>query len=282
MICCPTAMEKLVTTIIVDDEPATRRNLQRRLSSAGGFDVVAEGRNGSDALKLIRELKPQLVFLDVQMPGVDGFDVLRGLPEKSLPTIVFVTASDAFAIQAFKSNDLAYLLKPVTEAHFSELLSRLGEICGGKDAARYGKSLLGLQRQITGSPRAGPGGPGTRRGSRPLQRELPRLAIRDGGKTTWLKQNDIEWIDAAGDYMCVHAGRDTHILRETMKSLEGKLDPKILQRIHRSTIVNIRRVQGMRPHINGEFFLTLKGGHTVKLSRSYKSKLKYFEPLPGA
>jgi two-component system LytT family response regulator len=275
-------MEKLVKTIIVDDEAATRRSLKSRLSSAGNFDVVAEARSGSDALELIRELNPDLVFLDVQMPGMDGFDVLRGLPKKSLPTIIFLTASDAFAIQAFKSNKITYLIKPINEVRFSNLMAQLGEIGNGKHATRYRKSLVSLQRQITGSPRAVPGGPGTRRGGRPLTRDLPRLAIRDGGKTTWLKQHDIEWIDAAGDYMCVHAGRDTHILRETMKSLEEKLDPTILQRIHRSTIVNIQEVQGMRPHINGEFFLTLKRGHTVKLSRSYRSKLKYFRQLLNA
>jgi len=272
-------MEKLVKTIIVDDEAATRRSLNRRLSSAGGFDIVAEARNGTDALDLIRKLQPELVFLDVQMPGMDGFDVLRGLPRKSLPTIVFVTANDAVAIQAFRANEVAYLRKPVAAADFSDVLDRLETICGGKRAAGYRRALACLQRQISSPAPAGRGGPGKQRGARTQSSDLPRLAIRDGGKTTWLKQQDIEWIDAAGDYMCVHAGRETHIMRETMKALEQQLDPAILQRIHRSTIVNIQQVQDIQPHINGEFFLTLKRGHTVKLSRTYKDKLKHFRQL---
>ena len=277
MICCQTAMQKLVKTIIVDDEAAYRRKLKRRLSSAGGFDIVAEARGGSDALDLIRRLRPDLVFLDVQMPGMDGFDVLRGVPQKSLPAIVFVTASDDFAVQAFKAAEVAYLLKPIADAQFSKILAGLSEILGGKQAACYRKCLLDLQHQISRPGGAGAGGPRVRRGIRSQGRDLPRLAIRDGGKTTWLRQEDIEWIDAAGDYMCVHAGRDTHIMRETMKALEEKLDPSILQRIHRSTIVNINQVQGMREHINGEYFLTLRRGHTVKLSRTYKDKLKHFD-----
>ena len=272
-------MEKLVKTIIVDHEAATRRTLGRRLSTNGGFDIVAEARNGADALDLIRKLRPELVFLDVQMPGMDGFDVLRGLPRKSLPAIVFVTASDAVAIQAFKANEIAYLRKPVAEAEFANVVVRLETICGGKRAAGYRRSLACLQRQISNPPQAARGGPGMQRGGRSQKSAMPRLAIRDSGRTTWLRQQDIEWIDAAGDYMCVHAGRDTHIMRETMKALEQKLDPAILQRIHRSTIVNVHQVQDISPHINGEFFLTLKRGHTVKLSRTYKGKLKHFRQL---
>lgn len=279
MICCQTAMEKLVKTIIVDDEAATRRSLKRRLSSAGDFDIVAEARTGADALDLIRKLEPELVFLDVQMPGMDGFDVLRGLAQKSLPTIVFVTASDDFAIQAFKAEEVAYLLKPIADGQFAKILARLNEILGSRQAAHYRKCLVGLQRRISSPPT---GGPRARRGIRSRSPDLPRLAIRDGGKTTWLRQEDIEWIDAAGDYMCVHAGRDTHIMRETMKALEEKLDPSILQRIHRSTIVNVNQVRSMRPHINGEYFLTLKRGNMVKLSRTYKDKLKHFDQLRRA
>ena len=143
-------------------------------------------------------------------------------------------------------------------------------------ALRHRESLLRLVGQITGRH---VGTMDDIRGTgvdRLKRRDPPKLAIKDGGSTTWLRQDEIEWIDAAGDYMCVHANGETYILRQTMKKLEAELDPAILQRVHRSTIVNVKRVREMRAHINGEYFLTLSNGHTVKLSRSYKDKLRHF------
>jgi two-component system LytT family response regulator len=139
------------------------------------------------------------------------------------------------------------------------------------------KSLLELVGQITGQPVRSMRELTARGIDRLKKKESPRLAIRDGGRTTWIKQEDIEWIDAAGDYMCVHSGGETYIMRMTMKKLEKELDPAILQRIHRSTIVNVNAVREMQAHINGEYFLTLQSGHTIKLSRSYKDKLRFFQ-----
>jgi two-component system, LytTR family, response regulator len=216
------------------------------------------------------------VFLDIQMPGMDGFDVLRALEPGELPAIVFVTAFDDYAIKAFEAHALDYLLKPIEDSRLTEALDRVREHRERKRAVEHRKSLLELVGQITGQPIRSMRELAARGVDKLKRKEAPKLAIRDGGRTTWVKQEDIEWIDAAGDYMCVHAEGETYIMRMTMKQLENELDPGILQRIHRSTIVNVNRVREMQAHINGEYFLTLNGGHTVKLSRSYKEKLRHF------
>lgn len=269
-------MENPLKTIIVDDESLARRGLKHRLKDVNDVDIVAEAANGREALKLIRERSPDLVFLDIQMPGMDGFDVLRALEPGELPAIVFVTAFDDYAIKAFEAHALDYLLKPIEDSRLAEALDRVREHRERKRAVEHRKSLLELVGQITGQPIRSMHDLAARGVDRLKRKEAPKLAIRDGGRTTWVKQEDIEWIDAAGDYMCVHAEGETYIMRMTMKQLEKELDPDILQRIHRSTIVNVNRVREMQAHINGEYFLTLNGGHTVKLSRSYKEKLRHF------
>ena len=276
MLCFHRSMSTTLKTIIVDDESLARRGLKHRLGEAAGVDIVAEAANGREALKLIREHDPDLVFLDIQMPGMDGFDVLRALPEKGMPAIVFVTAFDEYAIKAFEAHALDYLLKPIEDERLAEALERVREQHERKKALEHKKSLLQLVSQISGQPVRSMRELKARGVDRLKKKETPRLAIRDGGRTTWVNQKDIEWIDAAGDYMCVHAGGETHIMRMTMKQLEKELDPTILQRIHRSTIVNVGQVREMQSHMNGEYFLTLKSGQKVKLSRSYKHKLRYF------
>ncbi|MGD2129000.1 MAG: response regulator [Lysobacterales bacterium] len=275
-------MSDLLKTLIVDDEALARRGLRHRLKDVLDVEIVAEARNGREALELIRSDAPDLVFLDIQMPGMDGFDVLRALAPEEMPAIVFVTAFDDYAIRAFESNALDYLLKPIEDTRLSEALERVRTIRDQKQAVNHRRSLLQLVGQITGQQVRNMKEVKARGIDRLKKRERPRLAIRDGGTTTWLQQDEIEWIDAAGDYMCIHCGGETHILRMTMKKLERELDPNILQRVHRSTIVNVGQVKSMRAHINGEYFLTLRSGHTVKLSRSYKKKLTYFgrEPTP--
>jgi len=269
-------MGDLLKTIIVDDEALARRGLKHRLKDMPDVDIVAEARNGREALTLIRSDPPDLVFLDIQMPGMDGFDVLRALAPEEMPAIVFVTAFDAYAIKAFEANALDYLLKPIEDVRLGEALDRVRKNRDHKRAVKHRRSLLQLVGQITGQPVRSMKELKARGIDRLKKREQPRLAIRDGGTTTWLQQEDIEWIDAAGDYMCVHSGGETYILRMTMKQLEKELDPEILQRVHRSTIVNVGQVKSMRAHINGEYFLTLQSGHTLKLSRSYKEKLRLF------
>jgi two-component system LytT family response regulator len=269
-------MENPLKTIIVDDESLARRGLKHRLKDVNDVEIVAEAANGREALKLIRERNPDLVFLDIQMPGMDGFDVLRALAPGELPAIVFVTAFDDYAIKAFEAHALDYLLKPIEDSRLTEALDRVREHRERKRAVEHRKSLLELVGQITGQPVGSMRELAARGVDKLKRKETPKLAIRDGGRTTWVKQEDIEWIDAAGDYMCVHAEGETYIMRMTMKQLENELDSTILQRVHRSTIVNVKRVREMQAHINGEYFLTLNGGHTVKLSRSYKEKLRHF------
>jgi two-component system LytT family response regulator len=276
MICLNMVMTHLLKTIIVDDEALARRGLKLRLSRRDDVEIVAEAKNGREALDLIHEYEPDLVFLDIQMPGMDGFDVLRGLSPEDMPAIVFVTAFNDYAIKAFEANALDYLLKPIEDSRLSEALDRVTENLDQRQALKHRNSLLQLVGDITGEPVGSMEELSARDVESMKKKEIPKLEIKDGSRTTWIPQDEIEWIDAAGDYMCVHAGGETHILRMTMKILEASLDPDYLHRIHRSTIVNIHQVKEMQAHINGEYFLTLNGGHTVKLSRTYKDKLKLF------
>jgi len=276
MICLNMVMTHLLKTIIVDDEALARRGLKLRLSGRDDVEVIAEARNGHEALDMIREYEPDLVFLDIQMPGMDGFGVLRELSAEDMPAVVFVTAFNDYAIKAFEANALDYLLKPIEDDRLSEALDRVAENLDQRQALKHKKSLLQLVGDITGEAVGSMEELSTRDVESMKKKEIPKLEIKDGNRTTWVPQNEIEWIDAAGDYMCVHAGGETHIMRMTMKKLEASLDPDFLHRIHRSTIVNIHQVKEMRAHINGEYFLTLNGGHTVKLSRTYKDKLNLF------
>jgi len=265
-----------IRTLIVDDEVLSRRGVEIRLRSAGDFEIVAQCANGREALAAIQQYKPDLVFLDIQMPGMSGFEVLAHLPYDSLPLVVFVTAYDQYAIQAFEARAIDYLLKPIDEARFATALTRVREHVCARNAAEQRDRLMQVIAEITGC------------GELVLEELLEHgrkaigaahpevLPIRQGRETVRVPVSSIGWIDAAGDYMCIHAGGDTHILRGTMKELEQILDPRLFQRVHRSTIVNLRLVRSLRAHMNGEYFLTLEGGHELKLSRSYRDKVEYF------
>jgi two-component system LytT family response regulator len=270
-----TAAANIIKTLIVDDEALARRGLKHRLQHINDVHIIGEARNGREALTLIREHQPDLVFLDIQMPGMSGFDVVRELGSGEFPAVVFVTAFDEFAVRAFEAHAVDYILKPIEEDRLLDALQRVRERQHARQARKDRLSLLKLVSELAGTAItsvediAG-------KGIRALKKEPSRLAIKDAGKTTWVLQEDIEWIDAAGDYMCVHAGGQTLIMRKTMKELDQELDTTILQRIHRSTIVNVKQVKEMQSHINGEYFLTLKSGNVVKLSRTYKDKLRLF------
>ncbi|MFB9067215.1 LytR/AlgR family response regulator transcription factor [Pseudofulvimonas gallinarii] len=268
--------DQTLRTLIVDDEPLARRGLRLRLAGETDIDIIGECTNGEEAVRVIAAEKPDLVFLDVQMPGLDGFGVLRRLPLSNLPMVVFVTAFDHYAIGAFEASAVDYLLKPVEEARLSQALFRVREQAQARAASEQRDQLLELLGSVTGRPELSLEDALAAGAALPDSRRPVRLAIRDGGKTVLVEETDIDWIDAAGDYMCIHAKGDTHILRGTLRELEAKLDADRFARIHRSTIVNIARVRELRPHINGEYFLTLDGGHEVKLSRSYRDQLRRF------
>jgi len=269
--------QKVLTTLIVDDESLARRGLKHRLKDIDDIEVIGEARNGREALALIAEKQPDLVFLDIQMPGINGFEVVQQLDIKTMPIILFLTAYDEYAVQAFEVNALDYILKPIDEERLHQVLDKVRTSFNQKRALKHKRLLLKLASDISGESINSFDELENTDPDDLTAKEPSRLAIRDGGKTTWVTQTEIEWIDAAGDYMCVQANGVTHIMRKTMKELEQELDDKILQRIHRSTIVNVTMVKEMESHINGEYFLTLDSGHRVKLSRTYKEKLKLFK-----
>jgi len=264
----------ILNALLVDDEALARRGLKHRLARIPDINVTGEAKNGREAVRKIRELSPDIVFLDIQMPGMDGFDVIMELKDEVLPAVIFVTAYDEFAIKAFEVSAIDYLLKPIEDERLTEALAKARKLLKRRQADSQKKMLLKLVSEITGESVKSIAELKKKEQHKIKRKEPKKLAIRDGGKTTWVKQDDIEWIDAAGDYMCVHALGETHIMRKTMKELETELDTSFLQSIHRSTIVNVNQIKEMQSHINGEYFLTLNGGHTVKLSRTYKNKLK--------
>ena len=268
--------QQILKTLIVDDESLARRGLLLRLKNIADIEIVGEARNGREALNLISEKKPDLVFLDIQMPGISGFEVVQQLDIDTMPVILFLTAYDEYAVRAFEVNALDYILKPIDEERLHQVLDKVRANLNQKRALKHKQLLLKLVSDISGETISSFEELEEKDVSDLVQKEPSRLAIRDGGRTTWVNQDDIEWIDAAGDYMCVQALGVTYIMRKTMKALEKVLDGNILQRIHRSTIVNVSQVKEMESHINGEYFLTLESGHRVKLSRTYKDKLKLF------
>ena len=221
--------------------------------------------------------RPDLVFLDVQMPGLSGFDVLAHMPQESLPLVVFITAYDQYAMRAFEARAVDYLLKPIDD---ERSMQRWSDVSGrARSRATPPISVIGsmeIVAEITGSGEIGLEEL-LERGTAALGVRQPQvLPIRQGRKTVRVPIPAIQWVDAAGDYMCVHAEGDTHILAGTMKELEEILDPRLFQRVHRSTIVNLRFVKSLRAHMNGEYFLTLEGGQELKLSRTYRDKVEHF------
>ena len=266
-------------TLIVDDEPLARRGLELRLQHHGDVEIVGEAGNGREAFHAISSLKPDLMFLDVQMPGVDGFELLRAVPATLMPLTVFVTAYDQYALAAFAASALDYLLKPVDDARLEQALARAREQLAHRAASDQCEQLLKLIASLPDQPPlsliepAASEAPAHANGAA-SNKAGDKLAIRDGQRIVRVEIEAIQWIDAAGDYMCIHAANETHVLRATMRDLEHRLDPRRFQRVHRSTIVNLARVKEMRPHVNGEYFLLLDSGHELKLSRTYKDKIR--------
>jgi two-component system LytT family response regulator len=258
-------------TLIVDDEPLARRGLELRLAEEEDIRIVAQCANGEEAVRAVAEHAPDLMFLDIQMPGLDGFGTLRSIPASQMPLVVFVTAYDHYAIRAFEASAVDYLLKPIDESRLAQALYRVRQSQRERQAESHCAKLLSLLGEVSGQPgltleKVLEGEP------LKLKRD-DKLAIKDGQRIVRVEPASIRWIDAAGDYMCIHTDAETHILRATMRELEQQLDPRRFQRVHRSTIVNLDRVREMRPHINGEYFLALDSGNEIKLSRSYKDKI---------
>ena len=268
--------QRKLRTLLVDDEALSRRGLELRLRVANDIDIVGECANGREALASIRELQPDLVFLDIQMPGLSGFDVLAELQPHELPMIVFVTAYDRFAVQAFEARAIDYVLKPVDDARLAATLTHVRELFEQRAAIAERNQLVNLLAELRGSGEFDP------ERSSAMAQTPDWLPIRSGRETVRVPVESIEWVDAAGDYLCIHASGHTHILRATMREMENLLDPRLFQRVHRSTIVNLTRVKSLRAHMNGEYFLKLDGGQELKLSRTYRDKVEYFLKRPRA
>jgi two-component system LytT family response regulator len=238
------------------------------------IEVVMECSNGQEALNGIVEHKPDLIFLDIQMPVMNGFDVISNLQQDNMPLVVFVTAFDQYALEAFDVHAIDYLLKPINDDRLYDAVTRAISRLSSEDAVTDKQRLLELVISITGKSETSVAQ--LLKDHSGIKSYPDRLAIKDAGETTLVETAEIDWVDAAGDYMCIHANNITHIMRITMKQLEEKLDPAVFQRVHRSTIVNLDRVTKVCSHMNGEFYLMLSNGASVKMSRSYKDKVKHF------
>ncbi len=230
-----------IATLIVDDEPLARANIATLLASDPEISIVGECVSGAQAIEAVREKKPSLLFLDVQMPGCDGFDVLERLGSDAPSAVVFVTAYDKYAIQAFEVEALDYLLKPFDDARFFRAL------------ARAKAHLLQRTAKLPG---------------------LQRLIVKSAGRVVFLQTAEVDWIEAADYYACLHVGARTHLVRRSMSDLERDLDPKMFCRTHRSSIVNIARVRELRLDSNGEYEVVLNDGTKLKVSRSYREQLQ--------
>ena len=258
----------MLKALIVDDEELACKGLKMRLDEIDQVEVVGICQSGKEALAAIVEKEPDLVFLDIQMPGMSGFDVVREIQVDLMPLIVFVTAYDAYAVDAFKIHAVDYLLKPVEEERLKEAVERAVQTKTQLSAVDEKQRLLDMMVSMTGKSQSAIGE--LLAGDEPESDRPDRLAIKDGSTTTFVPVRDIDWIDAAGDYMCIHVKGETHIMRTTMKELEAKLDPSIFQRVHRSTIVNLQRVDKVSSHINGEYHLILSLIR-IKLSTFFNS-----------
>jgi two-component system, LytTR family, response regulator len=262
-----------IRTILVDDEPLAIQGLELRLQAHEDVEIIDKCQNGREAIRSIKTNKPDLVFLDVQMPGFDGFSVVQGLMEVEPPLFVFVTAYSDHAIRAFEAQALDYLMKPVEESRLADTLDRvrqrLSEKRGAEEVDKLKEVLAEVAPDAVEDMADG--------GSEPAASRFEKLInIKDRGQIFRVDVDTIERIDAAGDYMCIYTGDNTLILRETMKDLEKRLDPRRFQRVHRSTIVNLDLVRQVKPHTNGECFLILDSGAQVKVSRSYRDVVARF------
>ncbi|NML07561.1 LytTR family DNA-binding domain-containing protein [Sphingomonas sp. G-3-2-10] len=265
-----------IRTILVDDEPLAIQGLELRLQEHDDVEIIDKCSNGREAIRSIKTHKPDLVFLDIQMPGFDGFSVVQGLMEVEPPLFVFVTAYSDHAIRAFEAQAMDYLMKPVEPARLADTIERvrmrLNEKRGAEEVEKLKEVLAEVAPDTAEEMASADGGAGELASNR-----FEKLInIKDRGQIFRVDVDTIERIDAAGDYMCIYTGDNTLILRETMKDLEKRLDPRRFQRVHRSTIVNLDLVKQVKPHTNGECFLVLDSGASVKVSRSYRDVVARF------
>jgi two-component system, LytTR family, response regulator len=255
-----------IRAIIVDDEPTARRGVRLLLERDSSVDIVGEASTGVEAAELIIREKPDLAFLDVQMPGSDGFEALSKVGPAAAPAVVFVTAYDEHALRAFEVHAVDYLLKPYDDARFAAALQRAKEEVRRRQTDHVNARLTQLLDYLQQN------GANAAAGQAP-EKPGERILIKSSGEIFFLKAEEIDWIEAEGDYMKFHVNGRAHLMRETMARLEARLDPKRFIRIHRSTIVNIDRMRKLSPSFAGEYAVILHDGTKLKLSRGYHERI---------
>ena len=254
----PAASPRTIRALIADDEPLARERKRSLLGAEQDIEIVGEARDGVETVEAILSQSPDLVFLDVHMPKLDGFEVIQTVGPDRMPAVVFVTAYDQHALRAFEVQALDYLLKPFDSERFQGALRRVRRQIDSRETGDIGQRLLALVRDLRPASQA----------------RTDRLVVKSGGRLYFLRADEIDWIEAAGNYVRLHVGAEGHLLRETMNSIESRLNPEIFFRIHRSHIVNIERIKELQPWFNGEYVVILRNGARLTLSRGYREKLQ--------
>jgi two-component system LytT family response regulator len=252
-----------LSTLIVDDEPLAREGLRMLLAEDPDVAAIHEAKDGREAVAAIRVTRPDLVFLDIQMPEMDGFSVVQEIGDEQMPAVVFVTAHDQYAIDAFEVNAIDYLLKPVTRERFVQALARAKTRLPAHSAPEASRQILSLLETLA-TPR----------------RQLKRLAVRTAGKTLFVDIDDVDWIEAAENYVRLHVGRASHLVHVALSTLERSLDPETFLRIHRSILVNVGRIKELEPALHGEYVVTLANDVRLRSGRTYHETLKAFANNP--
>ena len=247
---------RTIRALIVDDEPLARRRIKRMLAHDPDVAIVGDCSNGKEAIAAIKSESPDLIFLDVQMPEVDGFDVLAAAQTSGRPLVIFVTAYDQYAVEAFRLEAMDYLVKPFDRRRFEGALQRAKSRLASGREIDLNQQTLALLAELKAQ-----------------SNHVERLVIKAGGRAFFLKTDEIDWIEAEGKYVRLHVGKESYLLREAMGSMESQLDPKKFPRIHRSTIVNIERVRELQPWFHNEYRVILKDGTELMLSRSCRKRL---------
>jgi len=246
---------QVLRTVIADDEPLARERMRSLLADEDDIEVVAEAADGLSTVDVILTHAPDLVFLDISMPKLDGFGVIEAVGANRMPTVVFVTAYDKHALRAFEVQALDYLLKPFDTDRFQAALRRVRQqVEGGQGDIE--RRLLALVRDL----------------NRPARPE--RIVVKSSGRLFFLRTDEIDWVEAAGNYVKLHVGAESHLMRETMTAIEQRLNPETFFRIHRSHIVNLERIKELQPWFNGEYVVLLQNGTKLTLSRGYREKLQ--------
>ncbi|HSE64651.1 MAG TPA: LytTR family DNA-binding domain-containing protein [Thermoanaerobaculia bacterium] len=248
-----------IRALIADDEPLAREWVRSAVAEDPDLDVIGEAGDGFEAAESIRRLKPDLVFLDVQMPGLDGFGVLEALSPEEIPAVVFVTAFDQYAVRAFEAQAVDYLMKPFSRERVEEAVRRVRELVKGKSLEDFRESIARIVEKIR------------------RDRSYPEwVLLKADGKNVFVKVRDIDWIESSRNNVRIHVGQNIYLLHETTTAIASRLDPKRFLRIHRSAIVNIERIRELHPWFNGDYAVILRDGTQLTLSASYRDRLREF------